>query len=164
MNELEKKYSDVLREYIDSQPTFQIRPFGKTVKVHLQKDDNSINVFFDKKHSGIFNIESQYQVENYIADFLISFCLLSGNIDYIIEIDGHDWHEKTKEQSSRDKKRDRKMQSLFNTVFRYTGSDVYTDTYGSVKDAMECILTNYYILNLIIQEEIKISSYTFKGE
>jgi very-short-patch-repair endonuclease len=164
MNELEKKYYDVLQEYINSQPTFQIRPFGKTVKVHLQKENDFINVFYNNKYAGMFNATYQSNIEGYIADFVVSFILPSIDIDYVIEIDGHDYHEKTKEQASRDKKRDRKMQSLFNTVFRYTGSDVYTDTYGSVKDAMECILTNYYILNLIIQEEIKISSYTFKGE
>jgi very-short-patch-repair endonuclease len=44
-----------------------------------------------------------------------------------VELDGHDFHERTKEQASRDKRRDRIFASNGWTVLRFTGSDVYRD-------------------------------------
>lgn len=43
----------------------------------------------------------------------------------IVELDGHDFHEKTKEQAARDKKRDRYLQSLGYRVLRYSGSEIW---------------------------------------
>jgi very-short-patch-repair endonuclease len=42
-----------------------------------------------------------------------------------VECDGHDFHEKTKAQAERDKKRDRDMQKLGWMVFRFTGSELF---------------------------------------
>jgi very-short-patch-repair endonuclease len=47
----------------------------------------------------------------------------------IVECDGHEFHEKTKEQAQRDKERDRKLQSLGFRVYRYTGSELYADAF-----------------------------------
>jgi very-short-patch-repair endonuclease len=44
-----------------------------------------------------------------------------------IECDGHDFHEKTKEQAARDKKRDRDLQHAGWAVLRFTGSQIYGD-------------------------------------
>ena len=44
-----------------------------------------------------------------------------------MELDGHDFHEKTKEQASGDKRRDRYLAALGWTVLRFSGSDVYRD-------------------------------------
>lgn len=43
----------------------------------------------------------------------------------VIEVDGHDFHEKTKEQASRDRKREREFIRQGYKVIRYTGSDVF---------------------------------------
>lgn len=42
-----------------------------------------------------------------------------------IECDGHDFHEKTKEQAARDKQRDRDLQSIGWAVARFTGSEIF---------------------------------------
>jgi hypothetical protein len=44
-----------------------------------------------------------------------------------VEIDGHDFHDRTKEQASADRRRDRAFLSAGITVIRFTGSDVYRD-------------------------------------
>jgi hypothetical protein len=44
-----------------------------------------------------------------------------------VELDGHDFHERTKEQASRDKRRDRILTAKGWTMLRFTGSDVYRD-------------------------------------
>lgn len=45
----------------------------------------------------------------------------------IVECDGHDFHEKTKEQARRDKRRDRFLVSKGYKVLRFTGSEIWAD-------------------------------------
>jgi very-short-patch-repair endonuclease len=45
----------------------------------------------------------------------------------IVECDGHDFHEKTKDQARRDKQRDRFFQSKGYKVLRYAGSEIWAD-------------------------------------
>lgn len=42
-----------------------------------------------------------------------------------VECDGHDFHERTKEQAQHDKRRDRELQKRGWIVFRFTGSEIY---------------------------------------
>lgn len=67
----------------------------------------------------------QYQWEGYRIDFAI----LSEYLDrpVFIECDGHDFHERTKEQASRDRSKDRKIQEAGMAVLRFTGSEIYRD-------------------------------------
>jgi hypothetical protein len=44
-----------------------------------------------------------------------------------VELDGHDFHERTKEQARRDKRRDRVLAANGWLTLRFTGSDVYRD-------------------------------------
>jgi hypothetical protein len=57
------------------------------------------------------------------------------HLRYAIEIDGHDFHERTKEQAKRDRSRDRNLSAFGYTVLRYTGSEVYCDD-GSLIDQL----------------------------
>jgi hypothetical protein len=45
-----------------------------------------------------------------------------------VECDGHDFHEKTKEQAAHDKMRDRDLAEVFDLVLHYTGSEIYKGT------------------------------------
>jgi len=89
-------------------------------------------------------INTQYRIDDYRADFYVrswevcSKCKATFERSVIVECDGHDFHERTKEQASRDKKRDRIFQQKGYTVFRFTGSDIW-------KDVFECAgeVTNF---------------------
>ncbi len=59
----------------------------------------------------------------FTVDFL--FYLPEKNIKLVIECDGHDFHEKTKEQARQDKQRDRWLITNNIFVLRYTGSEIY---------------------------------------
>jgi hypothetical protein len=52
----------------------------------------------------------------------------------VIEVDGHDFHEKTKHQVSSDKKRDRNMTLHGYQVLRFTGSDIFNKPYECVEE------------------------------
>lgn len=54
----------------------------------------------------------------------------------IIECDGHDFHDRSKEQASRDRARDRELKKLGYDVFRYTGSDIWRNPMGVARDAL----------------------------
>lgn len=89
-----------------------------------------------------FSIQPQATVGKYRIDFKVSYgtaqLLRSGNDEtadewawhvgsVLVECDGHDFHERTKEQASHDRRKDRALQDAGFKVFRYTGSDVWKD-------------------------------------
>lgn len=58
----------------------------------------------------------------------------------IVEVDGHDFHERTKEQAQRDKSRDRLLQRQGFSVLRYTGSEIFRDAESVVREIREFIV------------------------
>lgn len=73
-------------------------------------------------------IWSQVAIGPYRADFVMQ--AHRDGVDLatlVVELDGHDFHERTKEQARHDKTRDRYMAGLGLTVFRFAGSEVYAD-------------------------------------
>lgn len=93
------------------------------------------------------NSETKYRV-----DFMVEFVRFNrdggeGNIyKFVIECDGHDFHEKTKEQATRDKKRDRDLMENGITVIRFTGSEIYDNPYRCARSAVKII--EKYIISL----------------
>lgn len=84
-------------------------------------------------------IYPQCLLGKYRVDFCIQ-CHCDGIFRYlIIECDGHNFHEKTKEQAARDKKRDRDLSAIKATVIRFTGSEIYRNP-TSVKDEIESLI------------------------
>jgi very-short-patch-repair endonuclease len=55
----------------------------------------------------------------------------------VVEVDGHDFHDRTKEQASRDRRRDRTLQGRNLPVLRFTGSDIWRDPFGCADEALE---------------------------
>jgi very-short-patch-repair endonuclease len=74
--------------------------------------------------SGI-EVEAQHELEIEGRKCRIDFAIPS--IKIAIEVDGHDFHERTKEQAQRDKARDRALQILGWKPLRFTGSEVFRD-------------------------------------
>jgi very-short-patch-repair endonuclease len=58
----------------------------------------------------------------------------------IVELDGHDWHERTKAQATRDKKRDRALVTAGYRVLRFTGSEIYASPGECLQEVIEAIL------------------------
>jgi very-short-patch-repair endonuclease len=61
------------------------------------------------------------------------------SVRMIVECDGHDFHERTKEQAKRDKKRDRQFQTSGFMVARFTGSEVFNDARGCARQLFEMV-------------------------
>jgi len=140
MNEIETMYYNALVKYLDSQPIFTVKVHGEYVKMKIDKYGRSnygINIG-DDDYFG-FTVKPQSVSHGSIADFVVQAVFLAGYIDFNIEIDGHDWHEKTKEQASSDRKKDRKFLASFAPTIRYTGSDIYKDPDSCVVDTLSTI-------------------------
>jgi hypothetical protein len=66
----------------------------------------------------------------------------------VIECDGHDFHERTKEQARKDRRRDREIQGLGLPVLRFTGSEIFADPVGC-----GCQVINHFVDALNRQAE-----------
>jgi len=72
----------------------------------------------------IFEVEQQVVVRNFRLDFLVSYSLHGKKWSVAVECDGHDYHERTKEQAKRDKSRDRILAIDGIQTLRFTGSEI----------------------------------------
>ncbi len=69
----------------------------------------------------------QTEVGPYRADFFIDDLCGTPRKYLAVELDGHDFHERTKEQAGRDKRRDRYFAAAGIKVLRFTGSEIFAD-------------------------------------
>jgi len=58
----------------------------------------------------------------------------------IMEVDGHDFHEKTKEQAIQDKSRDRFITKKGYPIFRFTGSEIFNQPHQIAKEIDDYII------------------------
>lgn len=82
-------------------------------------------------------IAAQVRVLDWPVDFLIAVQDFNGaNHFAVVECDGHDFHERTKEQAQRDRSRDRRLQDAGFRIFRFTGSELYRNPIGCAREVM----------------------------
>jgi very-short-patch-repair endonuclease len=90
---------------------------------------------------GIY-IQPQAQVGMYRVDFLLQQVGLAPEEIYtpvIVELDGHDFHDKDKRQRSYEKARDRELVRQRFKVLHFTGSDVVKDPFAPAFEALEMV-------------------------
>jgi very-short-patch-repair endonuclease len=87
---------------------------------------------------GTLVIQPQYRLLDWPADFVLS-CPSISQKRVVIECDGHDFHERTKEQAARDRARDRAVQAQGHIMLRYTGSEIYRDPLGCARNALKTL-------------------------
>jgi len=83
------------------------------------------------------SILHQYPVDKYRVDFLV-LVMMGGKVasSVIVECDGHDFHERTKEQAARDRSRDRDMALTNIRVLRFTGSEIHKDSFSCAEEIL----------------------------
>lgn len=89
----------------------------------------------------IASIALQEQIAGYRVDFLLT-CTKDGEefAKIVVECDGHEFHDKTKEQAARDKARDRALTAAGCRVLRFTGSEIYRGAYQCVCEVVRTIV------------------------
>lgn len=72
------------------------------------------------------SIWDQVAIGRYRVDFLLCMKGCDGALHFtVVECDGHDFHERTKEQAEHDRRRDREMQAMGYSVLRFTGAEIW---------------------------------------
>jgi len=90
---------------------------------------------------GIY-ITPQCRIGPYRADFEVSQVQVGPDdvlTPVIVELDGHDFHDKNKKQRSYEKARDRHLVKAGYRVVHYTGSDVVADPFAVAWEVLEMI-------------------------
>ena len=93
----------------------------------------------ESKHDVI--LDPQALLESPIGTFQLDFIVRSksdgsSRMRIGIEIDGHDFHEKTKEQATKDKRRERAIVASGVRILRFTGSEVFNHTRKCVQEVI----------------------------
>jgi very-short-patch-repair endonuclease len=90
---------------------------------------------------GWVHVNPQAEIGDYRVDFLITFSCYDREEAFIVECDGHNFHDRTPEQASRDRERDRKLTIAGHKVFRFTGTDINRRPMDCVNELMQFITT-----------------------
>lgn len=110
----------------------------------LGVDMMAVGAAFDKEHRAspfeATDVYLQAQVGAYRVDFLFDDLFRGKRRFLAVELDGHDWHERTKEQAARDKKRDRTLVTAGYSVLRFTGSEIFRNPGSCHQEIVEAIL------------------------
>jgi len=77
--------------------------------------------------------------QHYVGRYRLDFAIVLDRKFIAIEVDGHDFHERTKEQAARDKARDRALITAGWTVLRFSGSEVWRDAFRCVQEVQELL-------------------------
>lgn len=94
----------------------------------------------------IVEIEKQSKIQcgdkKYRVDFLIPVIYKNQEYKYfVIECDGHEFHQKTKEQVEKDNTRTRDLQKAGYEIIRFSGTEIWHRPYKCAKDILNIILT-----------------------
>ena len=86
-----------------------------------------------------YSIRPQVRIGKYTADFVVTFAVSPGDLvaQVVVECDGHDYHERTKEQAEHDRKRDRYMAAEGYHVMRFTGRELWRDPSACVEEVID---------------------------
>ena len=93
----------------------------------------------------MLRIEPQAQLGEHRVDFVLTLdgsigtdkgLVRSASRRMVVECNGHEFHERTREQASRDRERDRLLQSFGFLVYRYAGRDIWHDVFKCAAEAL----------------------------
>lgn len=81
-------------------------------------------------------LTGQEQIAHYRADFVVR----GFGKKVVIECDGHDFHDRTKEQAKSDRQRDRDMQAKGFAIFRFTGSEIHNGAGHCAREVLNFLM------------------------
>lgn len=84
-----------------------------------------------------WQMHHEWPVLSYTADLV----LIAPHFMIAIECDGHDYHERTKEQAAHDRKRDREMTQAGIVVLRFTGSEIWKNPFACADQVLSIALS-----------------------
>jgi len=167
MNEIEEMFYNSSMAWIESNRRIHgqgwdatigaVNSWGDLALVFGERRLILINLFmscYKTNSDGYFVLSPQTKIGKYRLDFS-----LDGAFDKIpysgvgIEIDGHAFHERTKEQAAHDKLRDRFLWRNGYSVLRFTGSEIFKDPAMCFEEVITAFIDNQVWLYGIILDD-----------
>ncbi len=150
LGELKEEVFDIWCEPLENALSITESPIEKLFLLGLLSEIVSFEIEYARDglgwkeyftaHAGNWIIESQVKITPKIrVDFLFSV-KYNPKLKIVIECDGHDFHEKTKEQARRDKNRDRELLKLGFKVLHYTGSEIWENPKKPLSDIKDLLI------------------------
>ena len=107
---------------------------------------NIKNIYKFNPFIDVVEIEKQKEIQcenkKYRVDFLIPVIYKNQeNKCFVIECDGHEFHQKTKEQVERDNTRMRNLQKAGYEVVRFSGTEIWHRPYKCANEVLNIILS-----------------------
>lgn len=131
-----RTYAETIRYKINEVYYGELENSWSRLTVECQKQFGKYKVDFFLRYSEIspdfkstITLKSGIQIPGTIAEAR----------EIIVECDGHEFHEKTKEQVAKDKKRDRCLQEIGYKIFRFSGSEIWADAFSCVSQTIEIL-------------------------
>ena len=119
------------------------------IDIYYEIINSDINYIFKINE---FSNQKSIKTENntYRADFYFEFSFIYqkkeiDNLKLIIECDGHEFHEKTKEQVIKNNQRDRDLQNKGYEILHFSGSEILKNILQCREDIIKFIIGKYYI-------------------
>lgn len=121
---------EILEDYADTPGWFDLihHSRGFLMPVHNVEDQPESLLYGDAdpyEPQPWAVLHSDIKTLTYRADFLIHIQTSHSPEWLVIECDGHEFHERTKQQAAYDRQRDREMLSMGVFVIRFTGSEIH---------------------------------------
>lgn len=91
----------------------------------------------------IIELDVQRRFGRYRTDIYVCCSYNNSKLEIVVECDGHEFHEKTKEQASRDKRRDRYFTKLGIVTLRYSGSEIVNNPSVITADIQEILAKRF---------------------
>ena len=151
INGIANDFAEYLQEY-DTEFKKVQSPLEGSYLVSLLKENftHSIVGWLLDRYGYQFNIESQYEVNYNNTKYYPDFCLSIVDTNrektiyqIFVEIDGHEFHEKTKEQVRHDKLRERHLLEYCDGIVRFSGSEVYDDSNECAYETLELMAKKF---------------------
>ena len=118
------------------------KPEGEDSELRLMRDcpDPQISLI----------VRPQAQIGEFRVDFLIHAMNVKASGEnrawrrLVVECDGHNFHERTKEQAAKDRARDRWLTSKDYDVFRFTGSELWRDPMACAEQVTDWAIKGWF--------------------
>jgi very-short-patch-repair endonuclease len=133
-------YADVLKDHVGSPIELRFATaFWAALRTYefdcnLLRNGRETEKFQQLCEAHRYAIALQYPWRTYRSDMCLGGTAVGGLI--LLECDGHDFHERTKEQAAHDRRRDLLAQQDGFSILRFTGSQIHKDLYGCIYDVM----------------------------
>lgn len=104
------------------------------------------NIYKYNPFIDVVEIEKQKEIQCENKKYRVDFCIPviyknQENKSFIIECDGHEFHQKTKEQVERDNNRMRDLQKQGYEVIRFSGTEIWHRPHKCASDILNIILS-----------------------